>query len=278
MRISATEQSSFRATVHKEEEQHRRGGAGGRGTGLCTGPAPYLRRRRREEGGGGGWHKASVSDCLPLAAPIGLSPLPILTLCGPERVLVVSRGGEGGFGWQPMRPGLQAHVCPNREGHTRCSKQMLMALALRVGQGQDSSYRPPVEWIRHAQEQLSCGQNPTPKRKTIEQSNANRLTLSSVREVEELRLLGPPRALAEAVPGCGGAPTKALGGGGGGLWSDRIRLSQPLVHDALIRGAMHTAPSPQARPAHLDSTCGVAGGEGQSARGLGPEKGAAEGW
>ena len=41
-------------------------------------------------GGGGGWHKASVSDCLPLAAPIGLSPLLILTLCGPERVLVVS--------------------------------------------------------------------------------------------------------------------------------------------------------------------------------------------
>ena len=40
--------------------------------------------------GGGGWHKASVSDCLPLAAPIGLSPLLILTLCGSERVLVVS--------------------------------------------------------------------------------------------------------------------------------------------------------------------------------------------
>ena len=40
--------------------------------------------------GGGGWHKASVSICLPLAAPIGLSPLLILTLCGPERVLVVS--------------------------------------------------------------------------------------------------------------------------------------------------------------------------------------------
>ena len=39
---------------------------------------------------GGVWHKASVSDCLPLAAPIGLSPLLILTLCGPERVLVVS--------------------------------------------------------------------------------------------------------------------------------------------------------------------------------------------
>ena len=41
-------------------------------------------------GGGGGWHKASVSDCLSLAAPIGLSPVLILTLCGPERVLVVS--------------------------------------------------------------------------------------------------------------------------------------------------------------------------------------------
>ena len=40
--------------------------------------------------GGGGLHKASVSDCLPLAAPIGLPPLLILTLCGPERVLVVS--------------------------------------------------------------------------------------------------------------------------------------------------------------------------------------------
>ena len=39
---------------------------------------------------GGGWHKASVSDCLPLAAPIGLSPPLILTLCGPERVVVVS--------------------------------------------------------------------------------------------------------------------------------------------------------------------------------------------
>ena len=46
--------------------------------------------RPRGAWGGGGWHKASVSECLPLAAPIGLSPLLILTLCGPERVLVVS--------------------------------------------------------------------------------------------------------------------------------------------------------------------------------------------
>ena len=36
------------------------------------------------------WHKASVLRCLPLVVPIGLSPLLILTLCGPERVLVVS--------------------------------------------------------------------------------------------------------------------------------------------------------------------------------------------
>ena len=41
-------------------------------------------------GGGGGWHKAPVSGCLPLAVPIGLSPLLILTLCGSERILVVS--------------------------------------------------------------------------------------------------------------------------------------------------------------------------------------------
>ena len=41
-------------------------------------------------GGGGGWYKASVLGCLPLAVPIGLSPLLILTLCGSERVLVVS--------------------------------------------------------------------------------------------------------------------------------------------------------------------------------------------
>ena len=39
------------------------------------------------EGGGGVWHKASVSDCLPLAAPIGLSPL------------LTGRGGGGVSGW-----------------------------------------------------------------------------------------------------------------------------------------------------------------------------------
>ena len=39
---------------------------------------------------GGGWHKASVLGCLPLAAPIGLSPLLSLTLYGSEGVFIVS--------------------------------------------------------------------------------------------------------------------------------------------------------------------------------------------
>ena len=46
--------------------------------------------RPEERKGGGGWHKASGFGCSPLAARIGLSPPLILTLCGPERVLVVS--------------------------------------------------------------------------------------------------------------------------------------------------------------------------------------------
>ena len=53
----------------------------------CICPSASLRCRG---GRGGVWHKASVSDCLPLAAPIGLWPLLILTLRGPERVVVVS--------------------------------------------------------------------------------------------------------------------------------------------------------------------------------------------
>ena len=61
----------------REELERRRGEGGGPG-------------RNWSGGGGGGWHKASVSDCSPLAAPIGLSPPLILTLCGPKRVLVVS--------------------------------------------------------------------------------------------------------------------------------------------------------------------------------------------
>ena len=49
-------------------------------------------------GGGGGWHEAMVLVCLPLAAPIGLSPLHVLTLCGSERGLVVSKFGSWGGG------------------------------------------------------------------------------------------------------------------------------------------------------------------------------------
>ena len=44
-----------------------------------------------------GVHKAMVLVCLPLAAPIGLSPLHLLTPCGPKRVLVVSTEGGGGY-------------------------------------------------------------------------------------------------------------------------------------------------------------------------------------
>ena len=87
---------------------HRGGGGGVRTSGrqrLGIGWAPWR---------GGGtplpmhpwgrvWHKALVSDCLPLAAPIGLSPLLILTLCGPERGCVNGVGGRGkcSFGGHP---------------------------------------------------------------------------------------------------------------------------------------------------------------------------------
>ena len=60
---------------------------------------------------GGVWHKASVSDCLPLAAPIGLLPLLILTLCGSERVV-------GGFGHFL----LLAHISQSVLGVVACCK------------------------------------------------------------------------------------------------------------------------------------------------------------
>ena len=91
---------------------------------------------------GGGWHKASVSDCLPLAAPIGLSPLLILTLCGPERVLVVSTeplddlfclttpGSAvpetgGGGGWLRVRRGhgVRPSPCGGKQPYTGYSRQ-----------------------------------------------------------------------------------------------------------------------------------------------------------
>ena len=74
--------------------------------------------------GGGGWHKALVLVWLPLAAPIGLSPPLILTLCGPERVLVVSTDDlscltTSGVG----RPGdglLPVHSPPEPRGAVLC--------------------------------------------------------------------------------------------------------------------------------------------------------------
>ena len=96
---------------------------------MLSPPPPHVRRvGRGPRGGGGGWHKASVSICLPLAAPIGLSPLLILTLCGPERVLVVSteppddlsclttpgvgRPGRGGGGGQSShKPYICMRLC-----------------------------------------------------------------------------------------------------------------------------------------------------------------------
>ena len=67
-------------------------------------------------GGWGGWHKASVSDRLPLAAPISLSPLLILTLCGPERVLVVCCGGGRvtfKTGCNKRFPAAEKRFCPS---------------------------------------------------------------------------------------------------------------------------------------------------------------------
>ena len=58
---------------------------------LCTYDQKKISELRLTQGGSGGWHKASVLGCLPLAVPIGLSPLLILTLCRSKRVFVVSR-------------------------------------------------------------------------------------------------------------------------------------------------------------------------------------------
>ena len=71
-------------------------------------------------GGGGGWHKALISGCSPLAVPIGLSPLLILTLCGSERVLVVSMGGGGGGGAPPNRNTSKLQLCMHNTGAQPC--------------------------------------------------------------------------------------------------------------------------------------------------------------
>ena len=68
---------------------------------MCTRPyyvSAIVWGRDGDSLGGGGWHEAMVLVCLLLAAPFGLSPLYIPTLCRSERVLVVSTEplGEGG--------------------------------------------------------------------------------------------------------------------------------------------------------------------------------------
>ena len=85
----------FRPRVLQPHLRNRKCGGGGGGDGArgsrslrTTGGGAG--RAAPEDRGGGGWHEDMVLVCLPLAAPIGLSALHILTLCGPERVLVVS--------------------------------------------------------------------------------------------------------------------------------------------------------------------------------------------
>ena len=69
----------------KEQRAACRFGGGGGGTRGCD-----MMRLSTGQRGEGGWHEAMALVCLPLAAPIGLSPLLILTLCGSERVLGMS--------------------------------------------------------------------------------------------------------------------------------------------------------------------------------------------
>ena len=83
-------------------------------------------------GGGGGWHKASVLGCLPLAAPIGLSPLLILL------------GGWGGDSFvqclshwpPPPRP-----FSPASADRVHCKSSSVGPRAYSLGWGQ--------VWTRH---------------------------------------------------------------------------------------------------------------------------------
>ena len=129
------------------------------------GPVKKLQSNRMPHRGGGGWHKAQVSDCLPLAAPIGLSPLLILTLCGPERVLVVSTeppddlsclttpGGAGGFGEQTNRFVTDAAPRPHIQPPTPAvadalasSLQPCAGARAERGRGRQCVLHPVPEW------------------------------------------------------------------------------------------------------------------------------------
>ena len=98
-------------------QHHRRvpctAGAGGGGEGPGTphtkapheggwGMGPPLQELTDGAGGGGGGHEAMVLVGLPLAAPIGLLPLHILTPCGSERGLGGGGGGQTFLRYTPM--------------------------------------------------------------------------------------------------------------------------------------------------------------------------------
>ena len=81
--------------------------------GLAHPDSPLCQRSPRKRPGGGVWHKASVSDCLPLAAPIGLSRGGGGVDPPPELFPIQASGGalgwplpqtEGGRGSAPVRP------------------------------------------------------------------------------------------------------------------------------------------------------------------------------
>ena len=90
--------------------------------------------------------------CLPLAAPIGLSPLLILTLCGSERVLVV-----------PMEP-LDDLSCLTSPG-VGCPRDGLLPVPLTrciqvhtasPGGGGDSPPPPGPRFHRHEIYKRKC--------------------------------------------------------------------------------------------------------------------------
>ena len=90
-------------------------------------------------GGGGGeskggvWHEASVFGCLPLAAPIGLSPLHIPTLYGSERVLVVSTEPQDDLSCLTTpgvgRPGDGAVACAIDQVHPEAHSESMRGFA-----------------------------------------------------------------------------------------------------------------------------------------------------
>ena len=71
--------------------------------------------------------------CLPLAAPIGLSPLHMPTLCGPERGLVVSTGPPDGLSCLTTpgvgRPGDGAGARAVDQGHPDAHSQSMQGFA-----------------------------------------------------------------------------------------------------------------------------------------------------